>query len=122
MKKEELKVKAKEFWSKNSDIIKVGVIGGVCAGVGSVLTIYGIKTYGRVVITSENLGNIIMDAQKRYGDKLGNLTMYLNVIDNGLKPEELGELGKCMLRLDEANGVSKERNFTHFIAFGPTSK
>lgn len=64
-----------------------------------------------VVVTNSVVKRCLRDASDVYNNRIaafGGWTM------DGIKPEELGELGKKMLDLEVDNNV----NFTHFIAIG----
>lgn len=122
MKKEELKEKAKGFWERNKFAICAGAIAGIGCLVGYKAALHdmGVKK-GDLIITNENMKVLILDAQNKYGGKKANMTVFLKMFNEDMKPEELGKLGEAMIATnDKLFPGTDPRTFTHFIAFGPT--
>lgn len=121
MKKEELKEKAKGFLERNNLAIGAGVIAltGYVFGYKMCLKNIGIKPE-YLIVKDENLIHVILDAQKKYGGDPGNLTMFWQVFESGLKPENFGELKTAFDAVNTRTDPTLKNEFTHFIAFGPT--
>ena len=124
MKKEELKEKAKGFWERNKLAIGAGAIAGIGCLVGYKAALHdlGVKK-GDLIITYEPVKIMILDAQNKYGGKKANMTVFQKIFDEAVKPEELGKLGEAMIKTNEKLFPGTDPGtFTHFIAFGPTTK
>ena len=122
MKKEELKEKAKGFWERNKLAIGAVAIAGIGCLVGYKAALHelGVKK-GDLIITNENVKMMILDAQNKYGGKKANMTVFQQMFDEAVKPEELGKLGEAMMATNEKLFPGTDPGvLTHFIAFGPT--
>ena len=121
MKKEELKEKAKGFLERNKFAICAGAFCGIGCMFGYKMCLknIGIKP-DDLIVTDENLKHVILDAQNKYGRDKGNLTMYWQVFESGLKPEDFGELKTAFDAVNTRTDPTLKNEFTHFIAFGPT--
>ena len=116
MKKEEMKGKVKEFTQKHKKGLQtVAITGLAVSGV-----YFGwklcdvIKIGDGIILKSDSpVKYVLEDVKKTYKTVTW---AFGGINDNGLKPEQLGELGEAMI--NGANFVNGE-TFTHFIAIGP---
>lgn len=112
------KGKVKEFIKENKTAIIVGVATGVGCLIGYKACMHKINKQDPRILC-DSLKDILDDAELVYSGKNNknwkNNAMYTYVSETPIKPEELGELGKKMIK---AGNPDKDYDFTHFIAFG----
>lgn len=110
------KEKVKNWIKENKMAIFHGVAGGTIAAIGVYVGYRGcLKDIGgSYVVTDKDLECLLRDAN----DNMKGIGRYLRIFDKGLKPSELGELGKAMLEV----GCPADQEFTHFVALTESDK
>lgn len=115
MKKEEMKVKVKEFAQKYEKGLKIAggaglVILGSVVGWKACMSASGLK-YGDAIIHNKDIVGLLADARGKYPH---NTNVVLANLEEPLKMADLGSLGKQMME----EGCVDANGLTHFIMFG----
>jgi hypothetical protein len=121
MEKKRLRERMSDWFDRNREKIDTAENYALVASwscVAGELIMHGIYRHqlkNSVIVDQENAVRVLKDVINNYqGKSAAGFPAYTSIVDTGLTPDQLGEIGKHII----ASGGANDWKFTHFIAVG----